>query len=103
MRKLPSNQLDADSLFLTLSRRLDTVVKRGVAYTLNTYNGGLAVVSLFVVGKRGTIQLNISLVQRNDKWYASTPNETYELENIGEIVSLCKYLINRLYSTIRKI
>lgn len=97
---VPSDE--KNQLYLEIDRNLSSIVKRNVAYLLNTFSNELATIILFVNGKRGTSQKSIILQKKDGKWYAYEQNNVYELTSISEISSVCKTIINRLYIIVSK-
>lgn len=104
MRILKTNNDLTNKLFLDIDRHLSQVIKRNVSYVLNAYSPELAVINLFVNGKRGTAQQNI-IIKYNSKtvaWEVHTITDSYELVGLNEISTVCKHLISRMYTVISK-
>ena len=104
MRILKVNKDLTNKLFLDIDRHLSSISKRNISYVLNAYSDELAVIDLFVNGKKGTMQQNLVL-KYNSKtvsWELHTNIDSFELVGLNEISTVCKHIISRMYATIHK-
>lgn len=104
MRILKTRKDLSNQLFLDIDRHLTAVNRRNISYVLNVYSPELAVINLFVNGKRGTSQQNLVL-KYNSKtvsWELYTIQKSYELVGLTEIPTVCKHIINKMYAVISK-
>lgn len=104
MRKISNSKDLTNQLFMDIDRNLNSIVRRNVAYVLNTLTPELATITLLVNGKRGTGQMSIILqyIPKKVAWEAHTPTSSYELTGLSEVSTVCKQIISRMYTTIGK-
>lgn len=103
IENIPTASLN--SLYISIYANMSTFKKRSISFIISPLSDSVASITLFVTGKRGTIQKDFVLIY--DKvlleWNVYAESRKYTIISLSELPSIIMTMLTKMSTTVTKI
>lgn len=97
------NKSENDKLFVTLDNQLRGLKKRNINFQINVHDVNIAIINVLITGRRGTVTRNLILMNDNlDGWIVYNNTKKHLIDNLSELSTIVRALIQRLSTVVNK-
>lgn len=96
---------EINKLYLSIYANLNSIAKRGITFVINPHSNKVAVVILYVTGKRGTVTKDFVIIYDDILlyWNIYSEGKKYTITSLSELPSIIKTMLTKMSTTVTKI